>query len=368
MDNNTSEAMEKKPKSKKKIAVITAISVAGAVILIILSYLLYVVLSYYRVEDKLAIDISGNAEGSVPSGSALRLVTYNIGFGAYSADYSFFMDGGEHSRALSRDAVLKNTEGAIAAVLAEKPNFVMLQEVDVDGTRSYHVNQAELAEEGFPSFDCVFGQNYDSPYFLYPFGEPIGANRSGIMTMSEYNISDAVRRSLPIEESLYKYLDLDRAYTVSRVNADNGRELVLYNVHLSAYTSDGSIADEQMKLLAVDMQAELEKGNYVIAAGDFNKDLLIDSSKYFEREEGDYTWAKAFDTSLLPDGVSLHTGSNFPTCRNADSAYRADGTDFVLSVDGFLVSSNVEVVSCKTLELGFAYSDHNPVSLEFVLK
>ena len=46
-----------------------------------------------------------------------------------------------------------------------------------------------------------------------------------------------------------KLVDLDRCYSVSRVPLENGRELVLYNFHLSAYTSDGTIAEEQLEML-----------------------------------------------------------------------------------------------------------------------
>ncbi len=337
-------------------------------LLIPIFYLLYVVGSYYRVEDNISLEISGDAAEITPVDVPLSLVTYNIGFGAYSSDYSFFMDGGEHSRALSREAVLENTAGALDAVKKESPDFALFQEVDVKGTRSYKIDQTAILADGFSGFDRVFAQNYDSPYFLYPFNEPIGANRSGMMTFSRFGISSATRRSLPIEESLYKYLDLDRAYSVSLIPTSNGKYLVLYNVHLSAYTSDGTIADEQMKMLSADMEAQYKQGNYVIAAGDFNKDLLGDSSKYFTRIEGEeFTWAKPFDTVLLPDGFTHHTGSNLPTCRNADSAYRGDGTDFVLSVDGIITSPNVSVTSCNTLDVGFAYSDHNPVKIEFVL-
>ncbi len=350
-----------------KRVIVTLACAVGAILLAVLIYLLYVVCSYHRVEDALALSVSGGTSEAVPVGEPLNALTYNIGFGAYSADYSFFMDGGEHSRAFSREAVLSNTTGALDAVLGESPSFVMLQEVDVDGTRSYHVDQTQIAVNRFSGFSSVYAENYDSPYLFYPFLEPIGANRSGLLTFSAYGIESAVRRSLPIEEGLYRFLDLDRAYSVSRIPTDNGKYLMLYNVHLSAYTSDGTIADEQMKLLAADMAAEYQKGNYVIAAGDFNKDLLGDSSQYFPREEGDYTWAKPFDVTLLPDGFTLCTGSNAPTCRNADAPYRADGTDFVLSVDGFLVSDNVEVLSCQTVDIAFAYSDHNPVRLAFLL-
>ena len=285
-----------------------------------------------------------------------------------SVDYSFFMDGGEHSRALSKDAVINNTKGAIETIKEKNPDLVLWQEVDTDGTRSYHINQKNLISESFKDFDSVFAENYDSPYFLYPFHEPIGANKSGILTLSRFSIDSGVRKGLPVENSLAKYFDLDRAYSVSVIKTSDGKELVLYNVHLSAYTTDGTISEDQLKILSADMQKEYNKGNYIIAAGDFNKDMLGDSSKYFKRPAGEYNWAVPFNESLLPDGITSHSGSNSPTCRNADSAFKGDGTDFVLSVDGVLVSDNVEVLSCETVYTSFAYSDHNPVYMEFVLK
>ena len=285
-----------------------------------------------------------------------------------SVDYSFFMDGGEHSRALSKDAVINNTKGAIETIKNKNPDFMLWQEVDTDGSRSYHINQKNLISESFEDFDSVFAENYDSPYFLYPFHEPIGANKSGILTLSRFSIDSGVRKSLPVENSLAKYFDLDRAYSVSVIKTSDGKELVLYNVHLSAYTTDGTISEDQLKILSADMQKEYNKGNYIIAAGDFNKDMLGDSSKYFKRPDGEYNWAVPFNESLLPDGITSHSGSNSPTCRNADSAFKGDGTDFVLSVDGVLVSDNVEVLSCETVDTSFAYSDHNPVYMEFVLK
>ncbi len=357
-------------KSKKaKLILLTAAALVGAILLTVIGYLLYVVIRYYRVEDNLVLTVEGDATDALPVGEALTLVTYNIGFGAYSDDYSFFMDGGQHSRAYSDKDVLQNTHGALNAITQADPDLVLLQEVDRNGDRSHHVDQTAILAEGLAGYDRIFGQNYDSPYFFYPFTQPIGANLSGIMTFSRYNITAAHRRSLPIEESLYKYIDLDRCYTVSVIPTESGKDLVLYNVHLSAYTSDGTISDDQLKMLSADMQAQYEKGNYVVAAGDFNKDLLGDSSQYFKRGgEGEFTWAKPLDTSLLPKGFSCHSGTNAPTCRNADSAYRGDGTDFVLSVDGVIVSPNVELISCETVDCGFRYSDHNPVLAKVVLQ
>lgn len=352
---------------KKNIIKILCI-VLSAIILTVLSYLIYVVVSYHRLEDNLTLEIQGNAVNNAPVNTELSVLTYNIGFGAYSADYSFFMDGGEHSRALSKDSVLYNINGVLRVIKDRNPDLVLLQEVDTDGTRSYHINQKNLISEDFKSFDSVFAVNYDSPYFLYPLYEPIGANKSGLLTFSAFNIESGIRRSLPVENSINKYFDLDRAYSVSVIKTDNGRELVLYNVHLSAYTSDGKIAEDQLKILSEDMLGQYQKGNYIIAAGDFNKDMLGDSSKYFERPDGEYNWAAPFNNALLPREITSYSGSNAPTCRNADSAFKGDGTDFVISVDGVLVSDNIEVLSCETVDTSFAYSDHNPVYLKFVLK
>ncbi len=354
---------------KAKIIVTVAAAVLGALLLSVAAYPLYVVLSYYRVEDGIKLSVEGEAEAHAPIGQSMTLVSYNVGFGAYSDDYSFFMDGGEYAKAFSKDAVMSNIGGSLEAVRAANPDLVLLQEVDVDGDRSYHVDESAMFSSGLSGYDRVYAQNYDSPYFFYPFSEPIGANRSGIMTFSRYGVESAHRRSLPIENSLYKFLDLDRAYSVSTIPTENGKALVVYNVHLSAYTSDGTIADEQLRILSADMKEQYEKGNYVIAAGDFNKDLLGDSSKYFEREgDGEFTWAKPLDTSLLPEGFVCASGTNAPTCRNADSAFRGDGTDFVLSVDGVIVSPNIELVVCETVDNGFKYSDHNPVKTEFILR
>ena len=352
---------------KKKIIKVLCI-VLAAIVLAVLSYLIYVVLSYHRIDNNLTLEIEGTATSMAPIDTELSLLTYNIGFGAYSADYSFFMDGGEHSRALSKDAVFHNTNGAVDVISKTNPDLVLLQEVDTDGTRSYHVNQKNLIADRFSGFDSVFAENYDSPYFLYPLHEPIGANKSGILTLSRFDIESSTRISLPVEKSVSKYFDLDRAYSVSVIKTDGGKDLVLYNVHLSAYTTDGTISEDQLKILSDDMQKQYEKGNYIIAAGDFNKDMLGDSSKYFERPSGEYNWAAPFNDSLLPQGIKSYSGSNVPSCRNAETAFKGDGTDFVLSVDGVLVSDNIEVLSCETVDTSFAYSDHNPVNLKFILR
>ena len=349
----------------------TLVGVIAVLLLIIVGYLLYLLLDYHRIEDKLPLDITPAGQQTLTTGEPLSIVTYNIGFGAYTPDFSFFMDGGSESRAFSKESVQQDTQDILSLLEEQSPTFALLQEVDRDSTRSYHVDQADLLCKGLTGYDTVFAVNYDSSYLFYPFTKPHGKSLSGLLTLSQCPINSSIRRSLPIETGLMKYVDLDRCYTVNRIDCGGSKELVLYNIHLSAYTSDGSIATKQLQMLIQDMQREYQAGNYVVCGGDFNKDLLGDSSQYFGVSGEEYTWAQAFpDDMLHGTGLMLITSYSdqypIPSCRNADAPYH-DG-QFVLTVDGFIVSDNVTVNQCHVIDTGFAYSDHNPVYMQFTLQ
>jgi len=346
------------------IALILVVVCAGA-------YVAYVFASWHRIPDMQALEVTGGADAALEPESEYSIVTWNLGFGAYSDDYSFFMDGGTESWAFSRDAVHENIGAAIASLRAMQPDLMILQELDFDATRSYHVDERALVQEAFPEMDAAFAVNYDSPFLMYPLTQPHGASRAGILTLSGADIASSVRRSLPIETGLMKVVDLDRCYSVSHIPVSNGRDLALVDLHLSAYTSDGTIATEQLKMLIDDLSAEYENGNYVIAGGDFNKDLLGNSPEVFGVSGEKYTWAQPIDESLLTDGLTLvkalDEANPVPSCRNCDIGY-IEGTTFVVTVDGFIVSDNVEVLEAHVVDEGFKHSDHNPVRMAFRLK
>ena len=357
-----------------------ALYILLALVLIVLAYVVYVFASYYRVEDMQRLSVAHCSaaaatpmEGAAESETVYRVSSANVGFGAYSDDYSFFMDGGRESRARSRQAVDENMRGEVSLVKDLSPDFALFQEVDINGTRSWHIAEdAYLSDAmGSSEFDEVFAQNYDSPYLFYPLINPHGANQSGIVTLSRHPISSAVRRSLPIEAGFMKLVDLDRCYSVSRIPMANGKELVLYNLHLSAYTSDGTIATEQLEMLCADMLAEYENGNYCVAGGDFNKDLLGNSAEVFGVAVGENdTWAQPIPEGTIPDGLSLvvpfDPAHPVATCRTASEAYNIE-TTFRVTVDGFLISGNVEAVSAAVVDAGYRYSDHNPIYMDFIL-
>ena len=113
----------------------------------VLGYLCYALLTYYRVEDWQTLTVNGQGGGPAETDRSYKLLSYNIGFGAYSPDYGFFMDGGDYSRAFSEEAARANVTGALETAAGQAPDFVFLQEVDADATRSYHVDEQQMAAE-----------------------------------------------------------------------------------------------------------------------------------------------------------------------------------------------------------------------------
>ena len=336
---------------------------------VVAAYAGYVFLSYSRIPDFQTLRIDGDAEKMASVGTEYTAVSYNVGFGAYTPDFTFFMDGGSESWAASKESVMECIRGATETALSFAPDLVLFQEVDTDSTRSYHVDEAELINSAFPDCDSVAAVNYHSPFLMYPLWQPHGSSHSCLLTESTFDVTSALRRSLPIATNWKKLLDLDRCYSICRIPVENGRELIVFNVHLSAYGTDASQGEAQLEMLFSDMGTEYEKGNYVICGGDFNHDFPGDSRETLNPgTDRIYSWCQPLPRELLPDGFSLCT--DYPelvaSTRDTDIPYSADS--FTVILDGFIISSNVQCNGSQVVDTGFLYSDHNPVLLRFVLQ
>lgn len=375
----------------KKVIKITGI-ILLALVIVLAAYIIYLYASYHRIPDNQELqveEISQNTEAGneLTTEKNYSALTYNIGFGAYTPDFSFFMDGGKSSWAKSKDSVKETIKGAGELVASKDPDFALVQEIDLDATRSYQVNEYSILKETIPAYNCVFAQNYDSAFLFYPFTQPHGKSKAGLALFSKYPITGSLRRSFPISTSFTKFFDLDRCYSISRVPVDNGKELVIFELHMSAYGNSDAIREGQIRMLSEDMQKEYEAGNYVICGGDFNHDLKAadtqskasDASNNTQTDSGDSaepeSWAYPFPRSELPEHFSFcldqlsedEKNNLWNSARNADMEY-VPGKTYTVTLDGFIISDNVECTKYENVNTGYSYSDHDPVYMEFQLK
>ena len=359
----------------KKIALFLAGVIAG-LLAVVLGYVLYMVIQFYRIEDNLSISTENNQTEIASASDEFSVLTFNIGFGAYTHDFSFFMDSGvmktgeavsgKNSTAASKEVVLKNTNGAIELAKKQDADFYFFQEVDVKATRSHKVNQLAAIQEAFGQHGSAFSYNFHSAFLAYPFHDPHGSVDAGIATLSRYAIASTTRHSFPVDLSFpTKFFDLDRCFQVSRLALDNGKELVLVNLHMSAYDEGGIVRQQQLKLLNDVLAEEVKKGNYVVAGGDFNHDIA-GSLNAFETAQEVPEWVFVLTDEDLAEGLRFAAAKNVPTCRSTDIPYEK-GVNYTVVLDGFIVSDNVEVLSVTNVDADFEFSDHNPALLRFAL-
>ncbi len=306
-----------------------------------------------------------SAKPAIATDEDVSVLTWNVGYCGLSETADFFMDGGKSVTSQDEDGVKNNLLNMERVIAEVNPDVAFLQEVDRDSSRSYGIDQVgDITENAFPENDASFATNFKVLFIPYPI-PPIGHMDCGILTTSKYKISEATRVSLPCPFTWpTRTINLKRCLNVSRVPvADSDKEFVFINLHLEAY-DDGEGKIAQTRQLAEIMQQEYDKGNYVIAGGDFNQTFSsVDTSMY--PLQGEELWmCGVLDESQFSDDFSFAMDNSTPSCRSLDRPYDASDPNFqYYMIDGFIVSNNLEVKEVKTLDQGFKYTDHNPVKL-----
>lgn len=362
-----------------KIALRLMIGLIACILLLVITYVLYISIQYYRIEDlkDYTETVQQNQEEKVSFNTSYGITTYNIGFGAYSQDFSFFMDNGTMkngkkvsgigSRATSEQIVIQNTTGALQTIQALHPDFCFFQEVDTQASRSYQINQFEMLCTAFINMANVHISNFHSAYLFYPLLHPHGQVNSGIATFSSYQIKQVIRHSLEISDAFpTKFFDLDRCFSATYVATETNHDLVIVNVHLSAYDEGGVYRKKQWEALNTFLDEEYQKGNYVICGGDFNHDIAH-SVGLFETAQEKPDWVYVLEEKDLTAHYAFATSNQIPTCRSTDMPYQK-GENYTVVLDGFIVSDNIIIEEIINIDTDFLYSDHNPVYMKFQLK
>lgn len=348
----------------------TALKIFWGLLALVAVFIGYLWITEYRPEPAEDILVEGQgAESALRKNVPLRLLTWNLGYCSLGAETDFFMDGGEGVYTTEREQVVKNLEAMMAEIGEQEPDIFLLQEVDMLSWRSHGFKQYDLLQEQFPEFACSFAYNFKVAFLPYPV-PPLGRVESGLATFSAVRPSEASRISLPVPFRWpVRMVNMKRGLLISRFPIEGSEaELVVINLHLEAY-DDGEGKIEQTKMLERILQEEARKGNYVVAGGDFNQIFShIDKSLYPLREG---MWAPGeIHEEELGGGFTCLMDPSVPTCRSLDKPYQgADKETFqYYMIDGYIVSSGIEVLEIATIDKGFESSDHNPVLLEIRLK
>jgi len=329
-------------------------------------FLLYITITDFKPDIKESLINETKVNPIVKD--TLSLISWNIGYAGLGAEMDFFYDGGKKVRP-SKEMSRKYLDGIKKFVETnDSIDFWLFQEVDIKARRSHYKNEVEELENTKPSFIPVFAMNYNVPFVPVPLYEPMGFVKGGMLSLSEMSPEIAVRYAYPLIASWPdKLFLLDRCFILEKYPLKNGKYLFILNTHNSAYVYDSVLRLKELRIIKEKMLAEYDKGNYVIAGGDWNANppgfhpftnynghKFVASKVKMNPETFPPEWSWAFDSLA-------------PTNRQNYQAFKK-GQNGTTTIDYFIVSPNIDVIKTSTIDLNFENSDHNPVFLKVGLE
>jgi exonuclease III len=325
-------------------------------------FLLFSTITEFRPPEQLVMEKSPVSDTLKADGIFSALI-WNIGYAGLGANMDFFYDGGTGVRDTRANVEMNFNAISYFLKLNDSIDFLLLQEIDIDSRRSYHINQVAGLNSLLDKGEGITGINYRVGYVPVPVYSPMGKVYSGIVTYSGFKPAEAIRYAFPGSFSWPgRSFNLKRCYLVSRYNLTNGKEFILINTHNSAY-DDGSLRAQEIEALTSFVQAEYRKGNYLLIGGDWNQ-----CPSGFKPE-----FPQPFDTidmiclpnDYLPGWKQAYPNDG-PTNRRIKTPYRQAET-LTTVIDFFIASPNICLGSLTRIDLDFAHSDHQPVIISFQL-
>ena len=347
------------------------LKIVFSLVLVVVIILGYFTIVEYNPRDVEALPINNNVETKVELDQDISVLTFNIGYAGLGKDEDFVLDGGTKSRPDSKDVVESYLDGVKNLLTSNPSDIYMLQEVDLGSRRSYFIDQSKEIEELLGNdYNSTFAYNYKAEFVPFPVSltNYLGKIESGIFSLTKYQVKSSHRYQFPGAFAWpVRTVNLKRAMMVNVLPINNSdKELIVVNLHMSAYDGDGSLRAKEMGMLKEFLNEQNSKGNYVIVGGDFNQ-TFPEAKDIYPAKPGYYV-AYPMDDDFLPDDYSFAIDITKPTCRLLNEPYdkTSPNTQYYI-IDGFIVSSNIKINKVETIDQDFLYSDHNPVSLSLQL-
>jgi endonuclease/exonuclease/phosphatase family metal-dependent hydrolase len=329
--------------------------------------LILATLADFKPEPVEKAEVQGTAPGIQITDSVFTILTWNLGYFGLGKECDFFYDGGKMTRPAKSDYLDYSARVLDYLGKAEKAGFYFFQEVDIKARRSYNDDQVARLRSVFPGMESSVAVNYKVSFVPVPLNNPMGRVKSGLVSFSSFHTVENNRYAFPGGYAWpVRLFQLDRCFLLSRLTLPGGKDLVLINTHNEAF-DDGSQRKQQIAVLKDLMLSEYAKGNYVVTGGDWNQNPVGFSIGQFSNFDVGRKIDPAIEQDFFPQGWQWVFNPDIPTNRDVNQPYQKGKTKTTI-IDFFVISPNVQAVSISTDDLGFAWSDHQPVRMRFKVK
>ncbi len=294
---------------------------------------------------------------AAPAGE-LSVAAWNIGFAGLGAEAEFWPDGGKKILPSNRPQVKRNLASIASLLRSTDAEFLLIQEA---ARRSVITRGVDVLSGLSESLPCSWS-SFSAKVSLRFFGT---LAEVGQATFSRVPPAEVTRLDLPggpgSTAGSADHLLVTRVRLPGRAG-----QLVLVNVHLSAFDRGAQVRFRQLRRLSEYVQGEYAAGNYVVCGGDWNL-VLSDRAWPYTTARRYLSWVHDLPPWFPPPGWSLAVDRSVPTVRSLERPYR-QGQSYTAVIDGFALSPNLSALSVRTLDTQFRWSDHQPVVLRAALR
>ncbi len=258
---------------------------SGIICFLAVSFFAYVWVTTEHYADLEPVDVHCTSEAPLlDHNKPFKIMSWNIQFLA-GKNYIFFydaIDGSGKDEAPSQADVKITLDEVVRVIRNEDPDFVLLQEVDVDAKRTAYQDQVELILKALqPKYPCSISTYYWRAGFL-PHPNIMGKIGMKLASFSKYKIDRAQRHALGEFPAnlIVRQFRPKRAILDSFIPTVQGTPVRILNTHLEAYSQGSDLMQYQVKLTG-ELLANLEKEKIPwLIGGDFN--LLMPGRSYSE--------------------------------------------------------------------------------------
>lgn len=252
-----------------------AFSLLGLISFLAISFFTFVWLTTKHYADIESVEINCPVKSPQYSEDRpLKVLSWNIEFLA-GKNYVFFYEGTNGSgkdEAPSSEDVQLNLQEVVRIIKDENPDFVLLQEVDVDAKRTGHQDQVKLLLQALnPLFPCSTSTYYWRAGFA-PHPHIMGSVGMKLATFSKFRIEKAQR--LALGEFPSNFIDRQfrpkRALLDATIATTSGAPLRILNTHLEAYSQGSDLMQFQVHRIREFLESLDEQSTPWLLGGDFN--------------------------------------------------------------------------------------------------
>ena len=294
-------------------------------------------------------------------------LTWNIGYAGLGKEMDFFYDGGKKVRPSKEQ--YNNYLNGINEILKDNNtvDFISLQEVDICSKRSWYMDEFSSISKTLSDFYGLFVLNYKCEFVPLPIKNPMGKVISGLINFSKGEPHGIEIHYFKTSFWWPKRLFFPkRCYVLSRFNLNNGKSLVIFNTHNSAYDEGEKLRQKELVELGSKMEEEFSKGNYVVASGDWNMNPRNFNKSKILSGDNVVDCNSYIPSNFLPNWNFVFDEKE-PSNRNVDISYEKGKTKTTI-LDFFITSPNIETGCVKIIKTDFKYSDHQPILMSIKLK